>query len=184
MKEVKFFTKTVTILLLLSFALISCGAPATTLPPIAVPTQKATEAPTEAVPTRGQGGTLTLLYFQAPTIVNPHLSVGDKDLAASRITYEPLANFDKDGNMLPILAAEIPTIDNGELAEDGASVTWKLKQGVKWADGESFTADDVVFTYEYITNPDVKANNILVRTLCQSIGHDHPASYFRILQWR
>lgn len=162
MKNVKLFTKIVTILLLLSFALISCGAPATAAtpqPPAVEPTKVVTEIPTEAVPTRGQGGTLTLLYFQAPTIVNPHLSVGDKDLAASRITYEPLANFDKDGNMFPILAAEIPTIDNGELASDGTTVTWKLKQSIKWADGEPFTAEDVVFTYEYITNPDVKATS-------------------------
>lgn len=149
----------------LSVALLlsSCGAPAATLPPTSEPTQAATEnatvATTETIPARGQGGTLTMLYFQAPTIVNPHLSVGDKDLAASRIAYEPLANFDKNGNMIPLLAAEIPTIDNGDLASDGTSVTWKLKQDVKWADGEPFTADDVLFTYQYITNPDVKATS-------------------------
>jgi peptide/nickel transport system substrate-binding protein len=148
---------TVVLLILVS---AGCGAPAATpLPTETEPTQAATEAPTEAVPARGQGGTLTLLYFQAPTVVNPHLSVGDKDLEASRITYEPLANFDKNGNMLPILAAEIPSIDNGQLASDGTSVTWRLKQDVKWADGERFTANDVLFTYQFITNPDVKATS-------------------------
>jgi peptide/nickel transport system substrate-binding protein len=163
MKQARVFYKSVMAVVLLSLVLVSCGAPAATLPPTAeptqVPTEVATEAPTEAAPTRGQGGTLTMLYFQAPTIVNPHLSVGDKDLAASRITYEPLANFDRDGNMVPILAAEIPTIDNGELAKDGTSVTWKLQQDVKWADGEPFTADDVLFTYQYISNPAVKATS-------------------------
>lgn len=134
------------------------GAPASPLP-IAAPTQAVTEPPTEAVPTRGQGGTIALLYFQAPTIVNPHLSVGDKDLEASRITYEPLANFDKNGNMVPLLAAEIPSLDNDGLASDGTSVTWKLKQNVRWADGEPFTANDVLFTYQFITNPDVKATS-------------------------
>jgi len=145
--------------LTLMLHLTSCAP--TAIEPLATvgPTQAATEAPTEVAPTRGQGGILTMLYFQAPTIVNPHLSVGDKDLEASRITYEPLANFDKDGNMLPILAAEIPTIDNGQLASDGTSVTWQLKQDVKWADGEPFTADDVLFTYQYATNPDVKATS-------------------------
>lgn len=155
-----FSFKTIIIGLTLFMVLASCGTPTATPPPTAEPTQAPTETPTEAAPTRGQGGTLTLLYFQAPTIVNPHLSVGDKDLAASRITYEPLANFDKSGNMVPILAAEIPTIDNGELASDGTSVTWKLKQDVKWADGEPFTADDVLFTYQYISNPDVKATSV------------------------
>lgn len=156
------FFKKLGIGLALMLIVTSCSAPATSLP-TTVPFQELTVAPTEvtteAAPIRGQGGTLTLLYFQAPTIVNPHLSVGDKDLAASRITYEPLATFDKNGYMLPILATEIPTIDNGQLASDGTSVTWKLKQNVKWADGEPFTADDVLFTYQYITNPDVKATS-------------------------
>ena len=161
--KARVFHKALMVMMLLTFVLVSCGAPAATLPPTAESTQELTEVPTnvptEIVPTRGQGGTLTLLYFQAPTIVNPHLSVGDKDLAASRITYEPLANFDKDGNMIPLLAAEIPSIDNGELAGDGTSVIWKLRQDVKWADGEPFTADDVLFTYEYVSNPDVKATS-------------------------
>ncbi len=106
---------------------------------------------------RGEGGTLRLLYWQAPTIVNPHLSPGTKDWSASRIAYEPLASFDQDGRLIPFLAAEIPSLENGGVAPDGRSVTWKLKQGVKWADGEPFTADDVLFTYQYITNPVVGA---------------------------
>src|SRR5215213_1535284 len=109
------------------FVLVGCGAPAAT--PLSTerePTQAATEAPTQAAPTRGQGGTLTLLYFQAPTVVNPHLSPGTKDLSASRITYEPLASFDKDGVLIPILAAEIPSLENDQVATDGLSVTWTL----------------------------------------------------------
>jgi peptide/nickel transport system substrate-binding protein len=104
---------------------------------------------------RGEDGTLRLLFWQAPTTINPHLSDGEKDQAASRIVYEPLASVDADGALVPFLAAEIPSLDNGGVAADGRSVTWKLKQGVQWADGEPFTADDVVFTYEYITNPEV-----------------------------
>ena len=50
-----------------------------------------------AIAERGQGGMLRLLFWQAPTVVNPHLSIGNKDLTASRIVYEPLASFDKDG---------------------------------------------------------------------------------------
>ncbi len=99
--------------------------------------------------------TLKLLYWQAPTILNPHLSTGFKDSEASRITLEPLASFDNDGNMVLFLAAEEPTLDNGGVAADGKSVTWKLKQGVKWSDGTPFTAADVKFTHEFITNSDV-----------------------------
>jgi peptide/nickel transport system substrate-binding protein len=104
---------------------------------------------------RGSGDTLRLLFWQAPTVVNPHLSIGSKDLTASRIVYEPLASFDAEGRLVPFLAAEIPSVENGGVARDGRSVTWKLKQGIKWADGEPFTADDVLFTFEYSANPDV-----------------------------
>jgi len=154
----KLITKLFALGLALCFLVASCGAPATPLPSVE-PTEAATQAPTETVPTRGQGGTLTLLYFQAPTIVNPHLSPGTKDLSASRITYEPLASFDKDGKLVPFLAVEAPSHENTQVAADGISVTWRLKQDVKWADGKPFTADDVLFTYQYITNPDVKSSS-------------------------
>ena len=100
------------------------------------------------------GGTLRLLYWQAPTVLNPHLSTGIKDSEASHIVLEPLAAYNGDEALEPILAAEIPTLENGGLAEDGRSVTWRLKEGVLWSDGEPFTAADVAFTYEFITNPE------------------------------
>ncbi|MBD2577022.1 peptide ABC transporter substrate-binding protein [Oscillatoria sp. FACHB-1406] len=102
--------------------------------------------------------TLKLLYWQAPTILNPHLSTGFKDSEASRITLEPLASFEKDGKtMIPFLAAEIPSVANGGVAKDGRSVTWKLKPNVKWSDGTPFTAADVVFTHKFVTTPAVGA---------------------------
>ncbi len=106
---------------------------------------------------RGKGETLNLLWWQAPTILNGHLAQGTKDFDASRVVLEPLADIDKDGKLVPILAAEIPSLDNGGVSQDGMSVTWKLKQGVKWSDGEDFTADDVKFTYDYINNSDTAA---------------------------
>ena len=118
---------------------------------------------------RGQGGTLKLLYWQAPTIVNPHLSIGTKDLSASRIVYEPLASFDKDGRMIPLLAAEIPSLANGSVAPDGRSVTWKLKKGIQWADGKPFTANDVVFTFQYATNPEVGTTTSATYDVVESV---------------
>ncbi|MEM9509604.1 MAG: peptide ABC transporter substrate-binding protein [Cyanobacteria bacterium P01_E01_bin.35] len=104
-----------------------------------------------------QNSTLKLLYWQAPTILNPHLSTGFKDAEASRISLEPLASFDNEANLIPVLAESIPTMDNGGVAKDGKSVTWKLKQNIKWSDGEPFTAEDVVFTYNFLSNPEVGA---------------------------
>src|SRR5690606_18857418 len=102
---------------------------------------------------RGGGGALKLLWWQGPTLLNPHFAVGTKDQEGSRIFYEPLAAWDPDGNLVPILAAEIPNVENGTLAKDGKSVTWKLKRNVKWHDGTPFTADDCVFNWEYARDP-------------------------------
>ncbi|MEH1901864.1 MAG: ABC transporter substrate-binding protein [Nostoc sp.] len=120
------------------------------------------QSPTASTPTAASNAsaasnTLKLLYWQAPTILNPHLAQSNKDFEASRITYEPLVSFDKDGKLVPFPAAEIPSLENGGVAKDGKSVTWKLKQGVKWSDGKPFTAADMVFTYQFVSNPAVGA---------------------------
>ena len=102
---------------------------------------------------RGGGGTLKLIYWQAPVHLNPHYAGGTKDQDASYIFYQPLAGWDTEGNLVPMLAAEIPTRANGGVAADGRSVTWKLKRGVNWHDGKPFTADDVLFTAAYAGDP-------------------------------
>ena len=59
-----------------------------------------------------------------------------------------------------MLAAEIPDVENGGVAADGKSVTWKLRTGVQWHDGQPFTADDVVFNWEYASDPATAATTI------------------------
>src|SRR5215470_8164868 len=102
---------------------------------------------------RGGGGLLKVLWWQGPTLLNPHFAVGTKDQDGSRLFYEPLAGWDSDGNLRPILAETIPGREDGTLAADGKSVTWKLKKGVSWHDGQPFTADDVVFNWQYAKDP-------------------------------
>jgi peptide/nickel transport system substrate-binding protein len=112
---------------------------------------------------RGGGGTLKMLQWQAPTILNPHLSSGTKDdLVTYSILYERLVEVDNDGGLLPRLAAEVPSRENGGLAPDGKSATWKLKSGVKWSDGQPFTAADVDFTWEYATDPKTAATSVSI----------------------
>jgi peptide/nickel transport system substrate-binding protein len=110
---------------------------------------------------RGGGGALKVLWWQAPTLLNPHFAVGTKDQEASRIFYEPLAGWDREGNLVPMLAAEIPDTENEGLSRDGLTVTWKLKPNVRWHDGHPFTADDLVFNWEYAADP---------ATACLTIG--------------
>jgi peptide/nickel transport system substrate-binding protein len=116
---------------------------------------------TDYKPTKaGGGGALKLLFWQAATLLNPHFAVGAKDAEGCRIFYEPLAAWDPDGNLVPVLAAELPDLENGGVAADGTSVTWKLKKGVEWHDGRPFTADDVVFNWEYASDPATAATTI------------------------
>ena len=109
---------------------------------------------------RGGGGLLRLLWWQGPTILNPHFATGQKDIDGSRLFYELLADWDSEGRLVPSLAAEVPSVANGGVARDGKSVVWKLKQGVKWHDGQPFTADDVVFTAQWAGNPATAAITI------------------------
>ncbi len=99
---------------------------------------------------RGGGGTVKTLWWQGATLLNPHFAVGTKDQAS----------WDPDGNLVANLAAEIPSVQNGGVAKDGKSVTWKLKKGVQWHDGKPFTADDVVFNWEYASDPATAAVTI------------------------
>ncbi|HLZ27711.1 MAG TPA: peptide ABC transporter substrate-binding protein [Chloroflexota bacterium] len=132
------------------------AAPAPTTAPAAA--AKPTTAPAAAAGTRGAGGTLKILYWQAPTILNTHLAQGTKDQDASRLVLEPLAALGPDGVPVPLLAAEIPTVANGGISADQKSITWKLKPGIKWSDGTPFTADDVVFTWQYVADPKTAAS--------------------------
>ncbi len=111
------------------------------------------KAPAYKPTKRGGGGLLKVLWWQGPTLLNPHFAVGTKDQDGSRLFYEPLAGWDPDGNLKPVLAASIPGREDGTLAADGKSVTWKLKQGVTWHDGKPFTADDIIFNWQYAKDP-------------------------------
>lgn len=109
--------------------------------------------PLSAQAERGSDGNLKILYWQAVSIMNPFLSGGTKDVHASSLVIEPLARYDDKGNMVPWLAADIPTVENGGVSKDLTSITWHIQPDIKWSDGTPFTADDVVFTAEYCMDP-------------------------------
>lgn len=71
---------------------------------------------------------------------------------AACLVLEPLIDINLDGSLVPVLAAEIPSLENGGVADDGMSVTYKLKQGVVWSDGAPFTAEDVRFTWQFTSH--------------------------------
>ena len=152
MSDMKKFTRStlrVPVVVLLLVALVAllaaCAAPAAT----------DTAAPAERDPKE-----LVILYWQAASIPNAYLSGGTKDIDASAITLEPLASVDPDGLFVPRLAAEIPTLENGGVSEDGLTITWKLREGLLWSDGSPLTANDAVFTWEYCTHPETGCTGI------------------------
>ncbi len=103
---------------------------------------------------RGADGEVRIIYWQAPSILNPFLSGGTKDVESASMIVEPLARYNEKGELVPWLVDEVPTVDNGGVAADLTSITWKITPGLTWSDGSPFTSADVKFTYEYCTAPD------------------------------
>jgi len=107
-----------------------------------------------AMAERGSDGHVNIIYWQAPSILNPYLSSGTKDVESASLTLEPLARYDETGKMVPYLAAEIPTVANGSVSEDLTTITWTIADGMVWSDGSAVTSADVVFTGEYCMHPE------------------------------
>ncbi|MCB1397153.1 MAG: peptide ABC transporter substrate-binding protein, partial [Rhodobacteraceae bacterium] len=110
--------------------------------------------PATAFAERGESGHLNLIYWQAPSIMNPYLSGGTKEQEASSIVLEPLARYNENGELVPWLVDEVPTVENGGVSEDLMSITWRLSEGLLWSDGTPVTAADVAFTAEYCMHPE------------------------------
>jgi peptide/nickel transport system substrate-binding protein len=94
----------------------------------------------------------TLVYAgEADESINPIVSPGE----LSGIIFSGLMKYDVSGNPVVDLA-ESYTYDEGAL-----TYTFKLKKGVKWHDGQDFTAQDVVFTYEKLTKDTTLSASVL-----------------------
>ncbi len=103
---------------------------------------------------RGRDGEVKIIYWQAPSILNPFLSGGTKDVESASMIIEPLARYNEKGELVPWLVDEIPTTDNGGVNAELTQITWKISPGITWSDGSAFTSADVKFTYEYCTHPE------------------------------
>jgi ABC-type transport system substrate-binding protein len=76
--------------------------------------------------TRGAGGELKLLQWQAPTTLNMHLAGSFKDQLAACLVTEPLIHFLPDATPIPCLVTEVPSPENGRVAADLTTVTYTL----------------------------------------------------------
>jgi peptide/nickel transport system substrate-binding protein len=153
-----------TIVVLVGFLLSGCKAQ--TASPVVQPTTnpQVTEPSTGVqptslpAPTATQGkSSITMVIAQDPPSFNATIEQSGYDVLVMELVMLGLADLDVDGNAYPELAAELPTIEDGDVVVDEDNgimdVTWKLRQDVKWSDGTPVTADDVVFTYNAIVDP-------------------------------
>lgn len=102
-------------------------------------------------------GQLVLAFSQEPTVFNPLMPHIEVDEGVYYAVFDPLFDFDADGEFFPILAAEVPTVANGGISKDGLNWRLKLKEGVTWHDGTPFTAEDVKFSLELPMDPDFRS---------------------------
>lgn len=103
------------------------------------------------VPTPVPGGIYTEGMVGSFNNANPVYAVSDVDTSISKLVFSSLLTYDKNNNLSGDLAKSW-TIDSR-----GLNYTVKLRDNIKWHDGVALTADDVVFTYQTIQNPDTKS---------------------------
>ncbi len=143
-----------------SMVLSACGgAPATsapaTEPPSAAtqplrqrrrPQKQPPRSPAAAAPS----GTATITFVQEPDNLNPMYTSMSFSGYLRPFYSKSVWDFDENSQPVPVLVTEIPSVDNGGVSADGKTITFKLRDDVKWSDGEPLTADDFVFTYDMI----------------------------------
>ena len=115
----------------------------------------------------GSGGTaLRVGWTSEPDTLNPLTSYSTESMQITNIVYEPLLAYDSDLNEYPKLA------ESYEYSDDGLVATYKLHKDVKWHDGEDFTADDVVFTFNMIKKYEVGPAAVYIDTFDKAVKVD------------
>lgn len=104
------------------------------------------------------GPTLTVGFAQEPDNMNGFYSSMAFAQWANDLVQASLYDISDQLEPVPVLIAEIPSVENGGISEDFLTYTVKLKDGLLWSDGTPLTAADFVFTYQMIEDP---ANNML-----------------------
>jgi peptide/nickel transport system substrate-binding protein len=102
-------------------------------------------------------GRVVVGLSQEPTVLNPLMPHIEVDDAIHFSVFDALFRIAPNGIIQPNLAVEVPTQANGGISQDGLSWRVRLRNDVKWHDGRPFTAEDVKYTIELITNPKFRA---------------------------
>ncbi|HZJ09400.1 MAG TPA: ABC transporter substrate-binding protein [Trueperaceae bacterium] len=135
--------------------LIVLGLAALTLFGGALAQPKVVEYPELGIEPGTVGGTVTLPLGAAPPTFLYYAQIDNATQTLTQQVFDSLVEFDlQTYELQPALA------ESWEVSEDGTVYTFHLREGVTWHDGEPFTAEDVVFTYDQIiTNPEARAGD-------------------------
>ncbi len=131
--------------------------------------------------TRSAGfpGILRISDISDPSTLNPMLSGADVAYQLSAFTLEYLVQLDDRGNVMPVLCERVPSVANGDISQDGLTVTYHLRRGVSWSDGAPFGAADIVASWRQEMNP---LNNTINREGYDVVDHiDAPDRYTAIV---
>jgi peptide/nickel transport system substrate-binding protein len=93
---------------------------------------------------------LTVGFAQEPDSMNGFYSSMAFAQWANDLVQASLWDVTDTLESVPVLAAEVPSVENGGISEDYLTYTITLKEGLLWSDGEPLTAEDLVFTYQMI----------------------------------
>jgi len=134
------------------------SAPKPTATTAATQAPPPTQAPTDTVAPVVEKSQVVILIGEDPPSFNASLSDTGYDALVMELVMLGLADLDPQGNVIPELAAELPTQDNGGVvidAENGTmEVTWNLRNDITWSDGVPVSSDDVIFTYQALIDPE------------------------------
>lgn len=133
-----------------------------------------------ATPPSAPTGRMIVGLSQEPTVFHPLMAHIETDDGVIFSVFDALFRISPDGVVLPNLAAEVPDQTNGGISEDGLNWRIRLRDDVRWHDGEAFTAEDVKFTLELITNPDFRAWRTTGHSLVRDITVVSPTE----ITWR
>lgn len=130
------------LLLAMLWLMDGCTTTTQALPPTINPTEPPPQEP------------VVLVIPEEPTTLNEYLAVAPIVRQVADATMAGLTTVNEDGVYIPVLAAELPTHENGGISKDNLTITWKLRPHLQWSDGQPLTSDDIKFTWEAVANPD------------------------------
>ena len=134
----------VALLVIASMTLAACQttAPQATTEPTTAPVAKEWKSKD---PT-----TYNFVTFGGPETLDPALDYETSGGSIVLNVYDTLVFYNKDNasDFVPQLATEVPSVENGGISADGKTITFKIRQGVKFHDGTTLTPADVAYTFQ------------------------------------